>query len=34
MQGDADYFAGKLVDQPYDEADLARALAALPAVAA
>ncbi len=34
MQAYADYFAGKLVDQPYDEADLARALAGLPTVAA
>jgi tryptophan synthase beta chain len=33
MQAYADYFAGKLVDQPYDEEDLASALAALPAVA-
>ena len=33
MQAYADYFAGKLVDQPYDEKDLASALAALPAVA-
>jgi tryptophan synthase beta chain len=33
MQAYADYFAGKLVDQPYDEQDLASALAALPAVA-
>ena len=29
-----DYFAGKLVDAPYDEGDLARALAELPKVAA
>ncbi len=34
MQAYADYFAGKLVDEPYNEADLARALAGLPAVAA
>lgn len=33
MQAYSDYFAGKLVDQPYDEEDLASALAALPAVA-
>jgi tryptophan synthase beta chain len=33
MQAYADYFAGKLVDQPYDEEGLASALAALPAVA-
>jgi tryptophan synthase beta chain len=33
MQAYADYFAGKLVDQPYDEEDLATALAGLPAVA-
>ena len=33
MQAYADYFAGKLVDQPYDEQELANALAALPAVA-
>jgi tryptophan synthase beta chain len=33
MQAYADYFAGKLVDEPYDEEDLANALAALPAVA-
>jgi len=32
MQAYTDYFAGKLVDQHYDEADLADALAALPAV--
>ncbi|MCC7010026.1 MAG: TrpB-like pyridoxal phosphate-dependent enzyme [Acidobacteria bacterium] len=32
MQAYADYFAGKLVDQSYDEADLALALAGLPAV--
>lgn len=29
-----DYFAGKLTDQHYDEAELAMALAGLPAVAA
>ncbi len=34
MQAYADYFAGKLVDQKYDEADLASALAALPTVRA
>jgi tryptophan synthase beta chain len=28
-----DYFAGKLVDQPYDEKELAMALAGLPSVA-
>jgi tryptophan synthase beta chain len=33
MQAYADYFAGKLVDQPYNEEDLATALAGLPAVA-
>jgi len=33
MQAYADYFAGKLTDQPYDEQDLATALAGLPAVA-
>jgi tryptophan synthase beta chain len=33
MQAYADYFAGKLVDQPYDERDLAAALAGLPKVA-
>jgi tryptophan synthase beta chain len=33
MQAYADYFAGKLVDQPYDDKDLATALAGLPAVA-
>jgi tryptophan synthase beta chain len=33
MQAYADYFAGKLVDVPYDEKDLATALAGLPAVA-
>ena len=33
MQAYSDYFAGKLVDQPYDEEDLASALAALPVVA-
>jgi tryptophan synthase beta chain len=30
----SDYFAGKLVDQPYDEAELAMALSGLPSVAA
>jgi tryptophan synthase beta chain len=34
MQAFMDYFAGKLEDQHYDEADLAEALAALPAVPA
>ncbi|MGO9242347.1 MAG: TrpB-like pyridoxal phosphate-dependent enzyme [Bryobacteraceae bacterium] len=33
MQAYTDYHAGKLVDQNYDEADLAMALAGLPAVA-
>jgi tryptophan synthase beta chain len=33
MQAYSDYFSGKLVDQPYDEADLAQALAGLPKVA-
>jgi hypothetical protein len=33
MQAYTDYFAGKLTDQDYDEADLAMALAGLPAVA-
>jgi tryptophan synthase beta chain len=32
MQAYADYFAGKLVDQNYDERELAMALAGLPAV--
>jgi tryptophan synthase beta chain len=32
MQAYTDYFAGKLVDQHYDETDLADALAALPAI--
>ncbi len=32
MQAYTDYFAGKLTDQEYDEADLALALAGLPAV--
>ena len=32
MQAYADYFAGKLHDQPYDESELAMALAGLPAV--
>ena len=34
MQAYTDYFAGKLVDQEYDEADLAMALAGLPSVPA
>jgi tryptophan synthase beta chain len=34
MQAYADYFAGKLVDQAYDEQELAMALAGLPSVAA
>ena len=34
MQAYTDYFAGKLVDQQYDEAELAMALAGLPSVAA
>ncbi|MBI3674094.1 MAG: TrpB-like pyridoxal phosphate-dependent enzyme [Rhizobiales bacterium] len=34
MQAYTDYFAGKLTDQTYDEAELAMALAGLPAVAA
>jgi tryptophan synthase beta chain len=34
MQAYTDYFAGKLVDQSYDEAELAMALAGLPSVAA
>ncbi|NVN84597.1 MAG: TrpB-like pyridoxal phosphate-dependent enzyme [Rhodopseudomonas sp.] len=34
MQSYINYFEGKLVDQDYDEADLAMALAGLPAVAA
>jgi len=34
MQAYTDYFAGKLEDQHYDEADLAEALAALPGVPA
>jgi len=34
MQAYADYSAGKLVDQPYDESELAMALAGLPSVAA
>jgi len=33
MQAYADYFAGSLVDQPYDDRDLAAALAGLPKVA-
>jgi tryptophan synthase beta chain len=32
MQAYTDYFAGKLSDQRYDEAELAAALAALPSV--
>jgi hypothetical protein len=32
MQAYADFFAGKLQDLEYDEADLAMALAGLPAV--
>jgi tryptophan synthase beta chain len=34
MQAYMDYFSGKLLDQKYDEQDLAMALAGLPAVAA
>jgi tryptophan synthase beta chain len=34
MQAYLDYFAGKLTDQSYDEAELAMALAGLPSVAA
>ncbi len=34
MQAYTDYFAGNLVDQTYDEAELAMALAGLPTVAA
>jgi tryptophan synthase beta chain len=34
MQAYMDYFAGKLVDQQYDENELAMALAGLPAVPA
>ena len=34
MQAYTDYFAGNLVDQPYDEGELAMALAGLPSVAA
>jgi tryptophan synthase beta chain len=34
MQAYSDYFAGKLVDQAYDEQELAMALAGLPSVAA
>jgi len=34
MQAYMDYFAGKLVDQPYDESELAMALAGLPSVPA
>jgi tryptophan synthase beta chain len=34
MQAYIDYFAGKLVDLPYDEAELAMALAGLPSVSA
>ena len=32
MQAYMDYFAGKLIDQTYDEAELAMALAGLPSV--
>jgi tryptophan synthase beta chain len=32
MQAYMDYFAGKLTDQEYDEAELAMALAGLPSV--
>ena len=34
MQAYTNYFAGNLVDQPYDESELAMALAGLPSVAA
>ena len=34
MQAYTDYFAGNLMDEPYDEAALAEALATLPNVAA
>ena len=34
MSAYSNYAAGKLVDQPYDEAELAMALSGLPAVAA
>jgi tryptophan synthase beta chain len=34
MQAYIDYFAGKLTDQQYDEAELAMALAGLPSVKA
>jgi hypothetical protein len=34
MSAYINYFEGKLVDQAYDEADLAMALAGLPSVAA
>ena len=34
MQAYSDYFAGKLVDQPYDEGEMAMALAGLPPVPA
>jgi tryptophan synthase beta chain len=34
MQAYTDYFAGKLEDRDYDEAELASSLAALPQVAA
>jgi tryptophan synthase beta chain len=34
MQAYTDYFAGKLVDQQYDQAELAMALAGLPSVPA
>jgi tryptophan synthase beta chain len=33
MQAYMDYFAGKLTDQPYDEKELAMALAGLPSAA-
>jgi tryptophan synthase beta chain len=34
MQAYMDYYAGKLVDQQYDESELAMALAGLPSVTA
>ncbi len=34
MQAYTDYFAGKLIDQPHDEAAMREALGKLPAVAA
>jgi tryptophan synthase beta chain len=34
MQAYMDYFSGKLVDQEYDESELAMALAGLPSVKA